>query len=425
MHRSVLWIFLARIFPPSTCQTSILWRIDNTMSLAHIRKEGGLRGRAFLEGAERILLLAHQRQLRLLPAYMPSEENVQADAALRFHSIPDWHLAPRVFHWISLLRGPPQIDLFASRQSAQTRRFFSWNASDVPEAIDALSQKWDFKLAFLFSPIPLIKRVIRKLELSRGTFLLVTPYWDAQTWFASLVSHGRRLPSSNERRPHHQPDDRRASSKPGETFSRRLDDFREYWGVNAISDRSFCLIMAGWKQSSEDCYERAWQSFKAFLRSSSILFHQVSLRNVLDYLTHLYNRKLSWSTIGIHRSAILMMMAPIINSVRVGDHPLVKRLMSGVFSERPSHRAAPALWDPLKVLSFFQHWPFNLLLSSLMRKGAFLMAIATAKRPSELVALLCDDNHFRWEGEYIRFVPSCLTKSDRPGHLAPPFYVKP
>jgi hypothetical protein len=25
------------------------------------------------------------------------------------------------------------------------------------------------------------------------------------------------------------------------------------------------------------------------------------------------------------------------------------------------------------------------------------MALTTAKRPSELAALLCDDNHFRWE----------------------------
>jgi hypothetical protein len=28
--------------------------------------------------------------------------------------------------------------------------------------------------------------VVRKLETSRGTFLLVTLFWDAQTWFASL-----------------------------------------------------------------------------------------------------------------------------------------------------------------------------------------------------------------------------------------------
>jgi hypothetical protein len=62
----------------------------------------------------------------------------------------------------------------------------SWRAADNPEAIDALSMRWDFKLAFLFPAIPLLRRVMRKLELSRGMFLLVTPYWEAQTWFASL-----------------------------------------------------------------------------------------------------------------------------------------------------------------------------------------------------------------------------------------------
>jgi hypothetical protein len=179
-----------------------LWRILNTAVLAHIRKEGGLMGRALLEGAERILLLAHQCQLRILPAFNPSEENVQADAALRFQLVPDWHLTPNVFHQISSLWGPPQINLFASRQSAQTLRFMSWRAADNPEAIDALSMRWDFKQAFLFLPIPLLKRVMRKLELSKGTFLLVAPYWEAQTWFASLqalqVVDVRRLPFSDD-----------------------------------------------------------------------------------------------------------------------------------------------------------------------------------------------------------------------------------
>jgi hypothetical protein len=187
------------ILPSSTHQTSILWRIDNTAALAHIRKDWGLRGRALLEGAQRIILLAHQCQLRLLPAFIPSEENVQAS---RFQSVPDWHLAPTVFLQISSLWGPPQIDLFASRQSTQMLLFFSCRAADVPEAINALSLRWDFALAFLFPPISLLKRVIRKLELSRGTFLLVTPYWEAQTWFASLqalqVEDVRRLPYSDD-----------------------------------------------------------------------------------------------------------------------------------------------------------------------------------------------------------------------------------
>jgi hypothetical protein len=94
---SALWIFLTEILPASTRVTSILWRIDNTVALAHIRKEGGLRGRPLLEAAERILLQAHQRQLCILPAFIPSEENVQTDAASRFQLVPDWHLAPDVF----------------------------------------------------------------------------------------------------------------------------------------------------------------------------------------------------------------------------------------------------------------------------------------------------------------------------------------
>jgi hypothetical protein len=193
-----LWIFLTEILPASTRRSSILWRVDNTAALAHVRKEGGLKGRDLLEEAEKILLLLHQRQLRILPAFIPSEENVQVDAASRFQLVPDWHLDPSVFPRISSLWGPPQIDLFASLQLAQTMRFMSWRAADSPEAIDALSMRWDFALAYLFPPIPLLKRVVRKLELARGVFLLVTPYWEAQTWFASLqalqVLDVRRLP---------------------------------------------------------------------------------------------------------------------------------------------------------------------------------------------------------------------------------------
>jgi hypothetical protein len=70
------WIFLKEILPATTRQTSIIWRVDNTVALTHIRKEGGLRGRRLLREAERILILLHSRQLRILPAFIPSEENL-------------------------------------------------------------------------------------------------------------------------------------------------------------------------------------------------------------------------------------------------------------------------------------------------------------------------------------------------------------
>jgi hypothetical protein len=109
-----LWIFLEEIFPATTRQISILWRVDNTVALAHIRKEGGLKGRRLLREAEKILILLDSRQLRILPAFIPLEENLQADAVSRFQLVPDWHLDPQVFRQISSLWGTPQIDLVAS-----------------------------------------------------------------------------------------------------------------------------------------------------------------------------------------------------------------------------------------------------------------------------------------------------------------------
>jgi hypothetical protein len=175
----------------------------------------------------------------------------------------------------------------------------------------------------------------------------------------SVASSPGGLPPPLPRRSRGRPCDGGTPSVSGTIFCSRLEDLRGSWGVDAVSDRSFRLIAAGRVLSSEDRYERAWQSFKSFLRASSVPLHQASLRTVADYLSHLFDEGMSWSTIAIHKSTISMTMAPV-DGVNMGDHPLVKRLMRGVFKERPWRRANPALWDPFKVLDIFQHWPVDL-----------------------------------------------------------------
>jgi hypothetical protein len=165
--------------PPG--HNSPIWRVDITAALAHFRKEEGLR----------------EDVLRILPAFIPSEENLQADAASRFQLVPDWHLNGNVFRQISTLWEHPR-STSSRRTSWRKRRALSWRAADSPEAIDALSMGGNFHLAFLFPFIPLHKRIVRKLEVSRGIYLLVTPYWEAQVWFTSFqllpVLVVRRLP---------------------------------------------------------------------------------------------------------------------------------------------------------------------------------------------------------------------------------------
>jgi hypothetical protein len=253
LETMALWHFLAFILPKSSKPCNILWRIDNTTALAYVKKEGGMCSQLVLAEAEKALVLAHQMSVRILPVYIPTEENILADAASPFQEIPDWRLHPNVFQAIAARWGLPVIDLFTSNASKQTKRFYSWNAFDNPEGVDALSQRWDFPLAYAFPSIALLKRVVKKLETSRGTFILVSPLWEAQTWLALLLTlevfPGRLSDGS---------DDGQAAPDPSQPPSSRLEDL---WRINSLQDlpgNTKDILKSGWSQATEDRYDRAW-----------------------------------------------------------------------------------------------------------------------------------------------------------------------
>ena len=193
-----LLIFLRDFLHHRGSPLSLLWRTDSSTAMAYIRKEGGTISRPLLLLAREILLLAHRHQIRILPVFVSSEENHLADAASRFLALPDWFLPEEVFLRIVRRWGLPIIDLFASTESAQVRRFFAWGEAPEAEALDALAQTWDFRLAYAFPPPPILLRIIRKIASSSGIFLLVTPFWPAQKWFPAILTlrvvDVRRLP---------------------------------------------------------------------------------------------------------------------------------------------------------------------------------------------------------------------------------------
>ena len=177
---------------------TLLWETDSTTALSYILKEGGTHSAPLLALASEILILAKDLDLKIVPVYIPSEENLHADFASRFKSLPDLHLHPKIFKKICSLWEIPQIDLFASTESAQLPRFVAWGESPMAEAYDALTLHWKYEMAYLFPPLPLIPRVLAKLRKSTGSFILVTPYWPARSWFPDLlqlpIQDARRLP---------------------------------------------------------------------------------------------------------------------------------------------------------------------------------------------------------------------------------------
>ena len=106
---------------------------------------------------------------------------------------------------------------------------------------------------------------------------------------------------------------------------------------------------------------------------------------------------------------------PQIEGYNVGEHPLVVQLLKGIFNSRPPAPRYTYKWDVSKVTSYLESLGPNeqLSLKRLSRKLAFLLAITSAERGSELVA---HDLRFkRFHPEGVSFNLPELTKTVQVG----------
>ena len=82
---------------------------------------------------------------------------------------------------------------------------------------------------------------------------------------------------------------------------------------------------------------------------------------------------------------------------RIGSNPVLSELIRSFELQRPVQRSLTQKWDLFWVLVCLQKAPYELLhkVSKLhvTLKTAFLLALATSKRCSEIHALAMDSNH--------------------------------
>ena len=99
----------------------------------------------------------------------------------------------------------------------------------------------------------------------------------------------------------------------------------------------------------------------------------------------MYNEGLKYFTINAYRS-MLSSTVPIIDGCKVGEHPLVCRLLKGIFNSRPPVRSLFPTWEIDVVLDHVRSWdhPSRLSLADLIKKTVFLLAIVSAKRVASL-----------------------------------------
>ena len=145
----------------------------------------------------------------------------------------------------------------------------------------------------------------------------------------------------------------------------------------------------------------------------------VDLKTVVEYFSLLFEEGKAYKTVLVHRSTLSAMLSPI-DSFSIGNHPVISRLMKGIFHKRPPSRRMFQAWNPASV---FEQLPSPDSFVGALSRCAFLLAMASSRRPSEVAALKCSPAFMTLSPEKVRFLPPRLSKTDRQTHLGPPIEI--
>ena len=100
----------------------------------------------------------------------------------------EWKLSPVAFSKIQLILEPLKVDLFASRLDHQLSQYISWRPDPGAMTTDAFQTPWASLQGYAFPPFVLLGRVLAKVRKGQEAIVLVTPLWQAESWYPILLN---------------------------------------------------------------------------------------------------------------------------------------------------------------------------------------------------------------------------------------------
>ena len=335
-----LHIFLRDFPPPSASPRYLAWRTDSSTALACVRMAVGTVSHPLLLLTCGVLLLAHRKLLHFLQIFGPSEETLRADRAPRFETLPDWHLHPSVFGLI--------VGWWSS--SHRSLRDGVIGSSSTPLLVEVRASRGRFRRARAGLGVSGCVRVSSSSSSSRhsqdrrfrrrlpsSVSILACPDVVPS---ASGSTRGRSVSPTGSARCGGSRF-RRSSSPPPP--SSRLEEFRRWHGLS-LSDDAFRLVCDSWRASSSARYDAVWRAFRASLGARGVPLVSVDIALIADYLSSLFASGRAYRTITLHRAVLSSMFPPFDGHVG-GMHPLLSRVISGVFQRRPPSRRLFPSWN--------------------------------------------------------------------------------
>ena len=149
--------------------------IDNSTTVAHLRKEGGTRSWPLTRLTFRILKWCDKHKVVLVPVHIAGIRNILADSLSRKGQLQssEWALSPHEVSRAFNHSGWPTTDLMATAENRVVKRFISPVPHPEALGVDVFSAEWPDETLYLFPPTTMVPRMLQLIREKRPRRLLL------------------------------------------------------------------------------------------------------------------------------------------------------------------------------------------------------------------------------------------------------------
>ena len=193
-----------------------------------------------------------------------------------------------------------------------------------------------------------------------------------------------------------------------------MEHLRERYRDQELSEEATSLMLKSWREKTNKSYDSLFGRWHTWCREREADPFSGPITNVINFLAFLHEKGYQYNSVNSYRSAISSVHEKI-DGYSVGQHPMVTRLLKGVFHNRPPLPRYTSTWKVEQVLTYIKAMCSNqdLSLKQLTWKVTMLLALTRPSRSTDLSNLDLTGRLFKPEGAL--FAPRTLAKQSRQG----------